>query len=391
VISLQHAQQQLWASARCRQSPEILPLAECLGRYLAEPITALCAVPPADNSAMDGYALRHQDLGQPLPISQRIPAGRAPEPLAPGTAARLFTGSEIPPGADTVVMQENTRIDQGLLQILQPPRLGENIRPRGQDITLGNALLSPGQRLSAVALGLLASQGLTQVRVYSPVKVALINSGDELVAPGQPLSPGQIYNSNGSSLAALLSAMGCQVHSYQLPDNLDASCSLLSELAPLFPVLISTGGVSVGEEDHLRTALQRLGEVNLWKLALKPGKPFMAGRLGDSHWLGLPGNPVSALVTFLLLAKPFIQACQGGQASLSEPYWVPVRCALRGGGRDEYLRVVRLPGGLEPLLNQSSGVLRSLHQATGLALLPASSTLAAGDSMAYWPLAELLA
>ncbi len=395
MTSLEDALAQLLALAHPIQTWETVPLADAQGRVLAEELLASQDVPPADNSAMDGYALRLADWRHTvtLPISQRVAAGQAPHALAPGTAARIFTGGEIPPGADLVVMQENTQLQAEGVTLLQAPTLGDHIRRRGQDIRAGTPLLTKGLRLSPLHLGLAASQGWEQLPVHTPLRVALINTGDELATPGQPLQPGQIYNSNGICLVGLLQQLGCEVHQYALADNLANTQTLLSTLAEQHHLLLSTGGVSAGEEDHLKAAVAALGQVDLWKVAIKPGKPVMFGRVGNTPIVGLPGNPVSAVITFLWFAKPFIERLQGSNGQRPAPYQLPLHGsrAYSTGGRAEFLRVQRGTAGLTPFANQSSGVLSSLVWADGLALVPAQSHINPGDTMAYWPLADLVA
>lgn len=390
--TIAEAQAQLWAQAAAPTQSERQPVATANGRVLAESIIADLDVPPAANSAMDGYALRAQDGNQLLAISQRIVAGMAPLPLATGTVARIFTGGEIPEGADAVVMQENTRLDGVTLEILKTPSPGDNIRPKGQDIAAKSVVLTKGTRLGVVELGLLASQGLSDVLVYRSLRVALVNSGSELIEPGEPLQPGQIYNSNGAFLAALLQQMGCKLSRFKLADSLKATRQLLAELAQTQDVILTTGGVSAGEEDHIKTAVAALGQVELWKVAMKPGKPFMFGRIGGTPILGLPGNPVSAFVTFLIFAKPFIERMQGSQGQMPLPYALPLLGErVHGGARAELLRVQRSAEGLLPFDNSSSGVLRSLAWAHGLALIPAGGQVRPGDRVDYWSLQELLA
>ncbi|HMY39844.1 MAG TPA: molybdopterin molybdotransferase MoeA, partial [Marinagarivorans sp.] len=367
MLSLAQAQATLWQQAVPVAQIIWLPLQQALGARAAQAVLAQLAVPPADNSAMDGYALRLSDATEPLPVSARIAAGCAPEPLAPGCAARIFTGGEIPPGADTVVMQENTEcLPDGRVRITVPPKLGANIRPMGQDISPGQLLVAAGERLGPVALALLASQGITQVEVLRPVKVALVATGSELVAPGQALGAGQIYNSNSQLLGSALSLLGAQVHHYSVADDAAQTQALLAELAAGMDVIVSTGGVSAGEEDHVKASLAALGQVSFWKIALKPGKPFMFGQIGATPVLGLPGNPASSFITYCLLAKPFIQALQGGPARLPPPRLVPVACSLSAGSREEFVRVEWVEAGVRPLANQSSGALRSLSLADGV-------------------------
>ncbi|MDX1589951.1 MAG: molybdopterin molybdotransferase MoeA, partial [Oleiphilaceae bacterium] len=280
---------------------ETLATADALGRVLAQPVTARVTVPPADNSAVDGYAIRWQDARQdnPLPLSQRIPAGDDPQPLRPGTAARIFTGAAIPPGADTVLMQEHCQEDsQGQhVTLNKPPQQGQNIRPAGQDIRAGEPLLEAGTRLLPQHLGLLASVGLAEVNVHRRLRVAILSTGDELVSPGEPLAPGKIYNSNRFLLKGLLESARCDILDLgDVADSFQATCDALANGAADADLIISTGGVSVGDEDHVRSAVQSLGRLDLWRLAIKPGKPFAFGQVGATPFVGLPGNPAAVLV-----------------------------------------------------------------------------------------------
>ncbi len=367
---------------------EECPLDAALGRILAAPVQAPIAVPGDDNSAMDGYALRAAEAGQTLPVSQRIPAGSAPLPLAEGTAARIFTGAPIPPGADAVVMQEQCEVSAAGVRATAPVQVGANIRPRGQDIAAGSEVLAPGRRLQPQDLGLLASLGLARVPVYRRLRVALLATGDELVEPGAgDLGRGQLYNSNRYLLAGLLRRLDCEVLDGGIvADDLDCTRDALARAAVAADCVLSSGGVSVGEEDHVRAALQQLGELSLWRLAIKPGKPLAFGSIGDTPFIGLPGNPTSSFVTFCLVARPFLVACQG--AFPAPPLAISARAGFavtRAGTREEYLRVtLRQEGGQliaakDP--QQSSGALSSVVRCDALARIPAGEVLAEGDAV----------
>ena len=398
LISVDDARAHLMKAARVLTGTERVPLDTGLRRILAESPLSAVQVPPADNSAVDGYALRARDATEDsLPVSHRLPAGQAPTPLAPGTAARIFTGAAIPEGADTVVMQENAENEGNRVRLLQRPTAGQNIRPAGQDIDTGDTLINTGTRLDPWHLGLLASAGLPDVTTFRPLRVAIISSGDELVPPGQPLEPGQIHNSNQPMLTALVRAAGWDpVPFHTMADTLDATRDTLKQATEKADAIITTGGVSVGEEDHIRDAIQALGELDLWRMAIKPGKPLAFGHIGHTPVLGLPGNPAASLVTFLVLARPYLRACQGETGELMpRPYSVPLGFAVeRPQGRREFQRVrcrsIEGRTWLEPAPNQSSGVLSSACWSDGLAIIPEHQTFEVGDPVFFLPFPELL-
>ena len=372
---------------------EIVALAAADGRVLATDLVAGLDLPPWPNSAMDGYALNHADWqGEPLAISQRILAGQAPEPLRPGTCARIFTGAPLPEGADTVEMQENVDVlADGRVRFNQSLTRGQNVRPQGQEARAGDVVLPAGTRLGPVELGLAASLGCAVLPVRRKPRVAVISTGDELIEPGRPLGPGQIYNSNRSLLCAWLQRLGCEVRDAGiLPDDARRTRDALEALGDA-DLILSTGGVSVGEADYLGQVLHAEGELALWKLAIKPGKPLTCGHFRGVPVLGLPGNPASTLVTFGLLARPYLLRRLGVLQVEPLSFEVPAGFAWsKAGKRREYLRA-RLENGRAVLYpNQSSGVLRSAAWADGLVEVLEERTYAEGDVLRFIPLSEVL-
>ncbi|WP_248796819.1 gephyrin-like molybdotransferase Glp [Pseudomonas sp. MWU13-2105] len=370
-----------------------VPLAQADGRVLAEDLASSLDLPPWPNSAMDGYALRLADWhGEPLPVSQRIFAGQAPEPLLPGTCARIFTGAPLPAGADCVEMQENAEVlADGRVRFIEALAVDQNIRPQGQETTVGEVVLTAGTRLGPIEQGLAASLGCAELNVVRRVRVAVLSTGDELVEPGQPLGPGQIYNSNRVLLCSWLARQGCEVlDAGILPDDLEATRRRLTQLGDV-DLILSTGGVSVGEADFLGIALREAGELELWKLAIKPGKPLTFGHFRGVPVIGLPGNPASTLVTFALLARPYLLRRQGVREVQPLQFKVPAGFVWpKPGNRREYLRG-RLENGRAIIYrNQSSGVLRSAAWAEGLVEVLEGSTLVEGDWVSFIPLSEVL-
>jgi molybdopterin molybdotransferase len=380
---------------------ESLPTWQSLGRILVAPLTSTLDVPPADNTSMDGYAVRCADVtgaGCVLPVSQRIAAGDVGVPLAPGTAARIFTGAQLPPGADAVVMQEHCEaVPQGV-RILAVPRAGLWVRRRGEDVRRGDTVLGAGARLTPGALGLAATVGAATLRVARRPRVALISTGNELVMPGQPLPPGAIYNSNRYTLHSALQALGCECEDLGIvPDRLDATREMLRRAAAGNDVVVTSGGVSVGEEDHLRPAAQAEGRIAMWQIAIKPGKPFAFGdiRRADgsrAHLVGLPGNPVASFLTFFLMVRPLLLRLQGA-TQLALPR-LRQRADFewpRPDARREFLRVRHNgSGGLELFANQGSGVLSSVVWADGVVDNPPGQAIRVGDPVDFVPFAEML-
>ncbi|MDI9232634.1 molybdopterin molybdotransferase MoeA [Limnohabitans lacus] len=390
-------------------SSELVATFDADGRILAEDVVSLLQVPAFDNSSMDGYAVRRADLltGEALQVTQRIAAGHVGQPLQAGQVARIFTGAPVPPGADAIVMQEQAEVvepgDVPKVRFTHQAAEGEWIRRSGEDIRKGQTALRRGQKLGPAELGLAASLGLAQLRVVARPRVALFSTGDELVMPGdvspQDMPAGAIYNSNRFFLRALLHRLGCEVSDLGIvPDKREATLAALKTAADHHDLILTSGGVSVGEEDHVKPAVQALGALSLWQIAMKPGKPFAYGHVqresvgGAAHFVGLPGNPVSSFMTFLLLVRPLILQLQGADPSMPAPVHLPAHFAVpKADKRREFLRVRRnAQGGLDLFSNQSSGVLTSVVWGDGVIDNPAGQTIAQGDVVPFWPFAGWL-
>ncbi len=383
-----------------------LPLFAATGRVLAQPQFSRVAVPSLDNSAMDGYAVRAADVSAPgicLPVTQRLPAGCVGQALQPGSAARIFTGAPLPPGADAVVMQELCEPGADGVILRHVPKVGENIRRRGEDMQEGEEILAAGTLLRPQEISLAASAGLAELPVRRRLEVAVLSTGDELVEPGQPLPPGGVYDANPFALVGLLKSLGCEVRApLRIPDDLEATRAALCQAAAENDLILTSGGVSVGEEDHVKRAVQAEGRLDLWRVAIKPGKPLALGRLrrpetaagpgGMAWFIGLPGNPVSAFVTFLVLVRPFIQRLQGRTVRPLQAYRLPAAWRWsEASPLHEFLRVRRdAEGRLEAFPNQGSGVLSSLVWSEGLAIKPPHARIEPGDLVDFLPFAELL-
>ncbi|KRT53755.1 molybdopterin molybdotransferase MoeA [endosymbiont of Ridgeia piscesae] len=380
---------------------ESIPTGEALGRVLAAPVVSQVTVPPWNNSAMDGYAVRVADLDgeRPrLPVSQRIPAGACGSELELGTAARIFTGAPVPSGADAVVIQEVCEVDGEDVIITECPKPGANIRLAGEDIEQGAEVVAAGTRLAPQHLGLAASVGVAELQVYRRLKVAVFSSGDELVMPGGELGPGQIYNSNQFTLGGLLQTLGCEVVQLGIvEDTFDATCEALSRGAEMADLVVASGGVSVGEEDHVKPAVEKLGSLDLWKIAIRPGKPLAFGHIGETPFIGTPGNPVSLFVTFCVFARPYILRSQGVAGDL-QPKEVSAAAAFdwkKAEKRREYARARLVSGAagelqVELYPSRSSGVLSSVAWADGLVVIPEGRTFSRGEPVRFIPYTELM-
>ena len=411
LMPLDEARQRLLAKVHCLPGTESVATFDADGRVLARDLVSALQVPAFDNSSMDGYAVRTADLtpGAVLRVTQRIPAGHNGEPVQAGEVARIFTGAPMPPGADAVVMQEEAQLQAevgGVPQVrfTQSVQPGQWIRRSGEDVQRGATVLSAGTRLGPAELGLAASLGQAQLTVASRPRVALFSTGDELVMPGdvppQDLPPGAIYNSNRFFLKALLQRMGCEVSDLGIvPDQREATLTALKNAAEHHDLILTSGGVSVGEEDHVKPAVQALGALDLWQISMKPGKPFAYGQVrrsaatGEAHFVGLPGNPVSSYITFLLMVQPMLLQMQG---VVAKP-WTPLQLRAdfelpKGDKRREFLRVRRnAEGGLDLFPNQSSGVLTSVVWGDGVVDNPSGQTIARGDRVNFLPFADRLA
>ena len=404
LLSIDEALELLLNSAKVTRSTQWLGLDDALNKILAVDLYADIFVPGFDNSAMDGYALNLKaeqiniSGGTTFKITDRIPAGSTGNTLASGCAARLFTGAPIPKGANTVVMQEECELIENAsrIEIYRPIALNENIRPMGNDIQSGDVILSKGKQLQPQDIALAASVGVGKLEVFNKIKVGVFFTGNELIEPGKSLQQGQIFNSNRYALVALLNKLDCEVINLgNIKDTLGATCQALEKLKSSCNLIITTGGVSVGEEDHVKPAVEKLGQLNLWRIKMKPGKPLALGCIGDCAFIGLPGNPVSAMVTFLLFARPFIKKMQGASNYLNIPFKVAANFDWhRAKPRREFVRV-RLERTITPMQvnqypKQGSDVLSSMVWADGLVEIPEEKTFKQGEILNFYPLNEMM-
>lgn len=401
LLSVDEALDFLLGQAQPIEAVEEVSTLEALGRVLAAAQVSNISVPPLDNSAMDGYAVRAVDLHAQgdtrLPVTQRIPAGSVGHALAAQSAARIFTGAPIPPGADAVVMQEDTTQAGDSVIIHRAVSKGNNVRRAGEDIAPGHTILQAGIRLGPQHLGQAASVGLACLPVYRKLKVATFFTGDEIVMPGQALAPGQIYNSNRYTLNGLLQAMGVEVIDLGIvPDDLNATVEVLKRAASQADVILTSGGVSVGEEDYVKAAVESLGKIDMWRIAMKPGKPLAFGRINHAAFIGLPGNPVSVFVTFCIFARPFLLRSQGMMRITPRGFWVEAAFDWpRPDRRREFLRARLLHSDgdttqAEIYPHQGSGVLTSTVWGEGLIDVPAGTVIQRGGRVRFIPFSELL-
>ncbi len=417
LTPLDQALAELLAHALPLAGTETVSTFDADARVLAQDCVSALQVPPQDNSSMDGYAVRSAEIadeGVVMPVSQRIAAGAQPQPLLPGSAARIFTGAQVPEGADAIVMQEDCELvgepagipdptARQIVRICRVPAPGQWIRRAGEDVTRGAVVLAKGRRLGPADIGLAANIGLDQLQVARRPRVALFSTGDELVMPGavppEQMKPGTIYNSNRFFLRALLHRLGCEFTDLGVvPDRRDATVDALRTASRDHDLILTSGGVSVGEEDHIKPAVESLGRLDFWQIAMKPGKPFAYGSIARQsnrseacHFIGLPGNPVSSFVTFVLLVRPFVLKLQGATDFAPRGLTMTAHFDWKGDRRREFLRVRRnADGGLDLFSNQSSGVLTSASWADGLVDNPAARAIARGDAVRFLPLAELL-
>lgn len=394
LLSFDDALTQLLSYASPVTDVEMTDTVVACGRVLASDLRSPISMPDLDMSAMDGYAVRAADIkpGVCLPMSQRIPAGSVGHALEAGSVARIFTGAPLPAGADAVVMQELCEVDGDRITINHQPKAGEFVRRAGSEVEKGAVVLTAGTRIGPAELGLASAVGAAQLPVLRRVKVALFSTGSELKMPGEELPPGGVYNSNRFQLRALLEQLGCEVLDLGIvPDHFDATCEALRTAAEGHDLILTSGGVSVGEEDHVKPAVEAEGSIQMWKIAMKPGKPLAYGRVHAAAFIGLPGNPVSSFVTFLLMVRPFLLATQG--AARREPRELTLPAAFdwpKPDRRREFLRARIGPDGVILHENQGSAALYSIVWAEGLVDIPPNTAIARGEPVRFIPYGELM-
>lgn len=399
-MAASEALQRLLAQARAIDHIEQCPLPDALGRVLAQPLVAPHPVPPTDNSAMDGYAVRYSDIASQeaviLPVSQRITAGDLPQPLVSGSAVRIFTGAAIPAGADTVIAQEQCTVEDDHVTIHATAHLGQHIRRAGEDIEQGKSFMQAGVRIQPQTMGLIAANGIASIPVFRRLKVALLSTGNELLIPGEAMQDGKRYNANHFTLTGLLQVLGCEIIDLGIAcDQLSATVNILKHASTNADLIISSGGVSVGEEDHIKAAIKQLGTLDIWKLNIKPGKPLAFGHINDTPFFGLPGNPVSLFVTFCLFARPFILRMQGVEEVLPQTITAPAQFShSKEGTRQEYVRSRIMTNergsAVTTFGQQGSGVMSSTVWANSLTIIPPTTIIKPGDLVEVIPFSELI-
>ncbi|MGO9133407.1 MAG: gephyrin-like molybdotransferase Glp [Methylovirgula sp.] len=396
-ISVDEAVDLIMARVPAITAHEIVPLQAAQGRWLAEPLVAPIDLPVFDNSAVDGYAVRFQDLDEKgetkLPIAARITAGHPLETMSPeGSAVRIFTGAEVPEGFDTIFMQEDCKLlEDG--SVLLPPGLtqGSNLRPRGEDLSNGDVALPAGRCLMPEDIALAAALGLPELAVRRKLKAAIFSTGDEITSPGKPLPPAAVYDANRFMLHAMLQRQGLDVEDLGiLPDCRATTRTALDKAAEAYDLVVTSGGVSMGEEDHVKAAIEDLGTLSFWKLAIKPGRPVAMGILKGTPFVGLPGNPVAVFICFAALVRPLIAALNGANAEpLRRQSVLAGFAAKKKAGRREYVRVTLRPDALGEMVAekygvQGSGAITSLTRTQGLVELHEDVTkIGPGDRVSF--------
>lgn len=393
MLSVDRALNQILSNAKRIVETEVVPLKVANGRVLAKDITAQMSMPPFDQSAMDGYAVKFDEIptSKSMPLKQRVPAGQAPSEHIPNSAARIFTGAAIPRGADCVIIQENVEATKESIRLEGEFTLGQNIRLQGSEVNKGDLILAAGTRLNPFLVGICATHGLAEIPVFKKLRVGVMSTGDELLEPGMPLGLGKIYNSSRFMLQGLVESIGMEFIDLGIvSDSHNETVAAISQACDTCDVLLTTGGVSVGEEDHVKNAIDELGELNVWKLAIKPGKPLAFGHANNIPVFGLPGNPVSSLVTFLILALPYLKTAQGRSASVEQNIHIAADFDRKAGTRQEYLRVKVHDNQLKLFDNQSSARLSSAGWADGLAVQSPGKSIKKGQPLEFLSFPALL-
>ena len=400
LLSLEVAQEKILNEVTISCDIVCIPISKALGRVLSNDIVAPINVPPFDTSAMDGYAVNHEDVPDPgtsLPLTQTISAGSEASPLALGSTARILTGAPIPIDADTVIIQENCTARADAITFNKIPYSGANIRKQGCHIQKNQKVLPKGHKLQAVDLSLLASLGISEINVYKPLRIGILSTGSELVEPGQPLAPGQIYNSNHILLSNLITSLGYELIDLGcIADDLAITRTTIQNAQNTCDIIISSGGVSVGDKDYIKPVLEEMGTIEFWKLKIKPGKPITFGKVENTFFMGLPGNPVSCFVTFCLLCSPLISRAQGIEDIFPKAFKAKAGFTqLKPDRRKEFQRAFLQSNDLgelvaTPYKNQDSATLLSIQKTEGLVEIPDGTSVMEGDILNFYPYTELL-